>query len=181
MYYRIALIIFNFIERIMAEKTIIGIDPGKNGAIVILGPERPGKYWTTIQPFKIGKTDTQQSIIEFLEQHIVKNGKRHSSICYLEEPPAFIPSAIPSSSIAKLMINFGEISGVLGALRIPNLFVRPPKWQKAIIGMCKLKGMDRKKRLQEEAFRLYPSLKPTRRTCDAILIAEYGRRLENKS
>jgi len=57
--------------------------------------------------------------------------------------------------------------------------IRPQDWQ-AAIGMKKLKGEQVtawKNRLKEKAQELFPSLKITKATADAILIAEVCRRL----
>ena len=73
--------------------------------------------------------------------------------------------------------SYGWLLGVLDALRIPYEFVTPQKWQKA---MGCLTGGD-KNVSKAAAQRLWPSLKITHANADALLIAEYGRRLEERS
>ena len=53
-----------------------------------------------------------------------------------------------------------------------NELVAPKRWQ-AGLHLKGLKGSERKRALRDNAFRLYPDLKPTLKTADAILLCDY--------
>jgi hypothetical protein len=67
---------------------------------------------------------------------------------------------------------FGHLEMALTAAGIPFERVRPQVWQKALGCLTKGDKNVSKRRAQE----LFPQLKVTHATADALLIAEYGRR-----
>jgi hypothetical protein len=67
---------------------------------------------------------------------------------------------------------FGHLEMALTAAGIPFERVSPQKWQKAMGCLTKGDKNVSKKRAQE----LFPSIKCTHATSDALLIAEYGNR-----
>ena len=69
---------------------------------------------------------------------------------------------------------FGHIEMALTAAGIPFERVSPQKWQKAMGCLTKGDKNVSKRRAQE----LFPHLKVTHATADALLIAAYGRRNE---
>src|SRR5690606_26138113 len=72
---------------------------------------------------------------------------------------------------------YGYMRGLITAYHIPLHLVRPQTWQKGIPGLAGNEKPQRKRALKEHAGRLFPSLKGvTLKTCDALLIAEWGRR-----
>jgi Holliday junction resolvasome RuvABC endonuclease subunit len=139
--------------------TIIGIDPGKNGAIAWI---RDGKPCVEKMP------DTLQDLWELIRD-----------IPQSEQCKAYIEAVHSSPQMGvKSAFTFGQGFGrlemALTAAGIPFERVRPQAWQKAIGCMS---GGDKnvtKRRAQE----LFPSLTITHATADALLIAEYGRRLQ---
>jgi len=77
--------------------------------------------------------------------------------------------------------NYGFVRGVLVALEIPFEEVLPQKWQATF----SLKRTDKsesdtakKNRHKAKAQNLFPGARCTHSVSDAILIAEYGRRLK---
>ena len=83
------------------------------------------------------------------------------------------------SNLAKLMDNYGMWKGWLIALDIRWQIVTPVQWQKPL-GLTfpkKTPQTERKRKHKELAQHLFPGRKVTLATCDALLIAEYGRRL----
>lgn len=146
---------------------IIGIDPGLNGGICVFGCEcRNGSI---AAPFS-----SMADIGMLLDT--LREGKRFNEIhAYVEEPPVFFKGAGGGlASQAKLHRNFGEYLGILMGLGISFETVSPQKWQKGLPSLTKLAGKERKKALHNIAVQRFPYLKPTMKTCDAILIAEYG-------
>lgn len=97
--------------------------------------------------------------------------------CYLEQVVGFIPG-----SGAGAMFTFGEgfgfLKGCLMALKYEIVLVRPPKWQQALsLGSKSTYAKQWKNHLKESAQRLFPNCKVTLSTADALLLLEYGRRL----
>jgi Holliday junction resolvasome RuvABC endonuclease subunit len=144
-------------------RTVIGIDPGKNGAIAWIQdgkpcvekmPETLRDLWEVFTSI-LGGMDYPESVFAYLEQV-------HSS------PQMGVKSAFTFGQ------GMGHLEMALTAAGIPFARVRPQAWQKA---MGCLTGGDKnttKRRAQE----LFPSLQITHAVADALLIAEYGRRLE---
>jgi len=141
--------------------TIIGIDPGKNGSIAWITDGKPcvekmpdtlSDLWELIRDiscgFPCGKSSECRAYVESV----------HSS------PQMGVKSAFTFGN------GFGHLEMALTAAGIPFERVRPQAWQKAL--GC-LTGGDKnvsKRRAQE----LFPQLKITHATADALLIAHYG-------
>lgn len=149
-------------------KLIIGIDPGLNGGMCAMCDEiKIAIPFTTMAEMQFALTDT------------LVNTEPNEIKAYIEEPPAYFPGAGGGlASQAKLHRNLGQYEGLLMGMCIAFETVRPQKWQTGLPGVAKLKGKDRKKALHNLAIQRYPQLKPTLKTCDAILIAEYGLKQE---
>ncbi len=147
------------------EKKYIGIDPGKHGGIAVLDASG-----TVIEVAKM--PETPQDLLSFLSRH------KEGSVCTLERV-----GGMPGNG-GSAMFNFGKGYGhlqmALIALEIPTEDVTPNKWEKTYqLGSSgKFGKTEWKNRLKAKAQQLFPSLgkKITLATCDALLIAEYGRR-----
>lgn len=147
---------------------IFGIDPGLNGGTAVFGGEKDCAI-----PFST-MGDMEAFFIK-----IIKNESVSLAKAFIEEPPVFFPGAGGGlASQSKLHRNFGQYEGLLMGIGIPFETVTPQKWQKGLPGLAKLKGVERKRALRNLAMQRYPQLGPTLKTCDAILIAEYGKRME---
>lgn len=144
--------------------TIIGIDPGLSGGIAVLGAEKDCAL-----PFST-MSETEEFLIDLIKSESISLFK-----AFVEEPPVFFQGAGGGlASQAKLHRNLGQYEGLLMGVGIPFETISPKKWQKGLPGLAKLKGVERKRALKNLAVQRYPQLKPTLKTCDAILIAEYG-------
>jgi hypothetical protein len=150
-------------------KIIIGIDVGASGGIAILGD---GAVRTEDKLQESEIVDTLDSLCT------VANMEGWELVAYIEEVGGFIGKAQPGSAMFKFGRNFGFWLGVLASCRIKTVLVKPQVWQKGLSGLQGIKGTERKKALKEHACRLYPDLKVTLANCDALLIAEYGARVE---
>lgn len=136
----------------------IGIDPGKSGGIAWLSkqghahaikmPETEKDLWNTI--------------------NILADD---DCFCYIEKV-----WALPGVSV-KSAFNFGQNVGQLGmaltAAGIPSDPIRPQVWQQAL--GCMTKGD--KNVSKNRAQKLFPKIKITHAIADALLIAEYCRRV----
>jgi len=144
--------------------TIIGIDPGKSGGIAWL-PEG-----LTSRAIKMPETPRDVwDIINNLEKTCTHNG---SVFAYIEKVGPMPKQGI--SSTAKFMYGAGSLEMALIASGIPHDFVAPGVWQRNL--GCMTKGD--KNITKRKAQRLFPDMKVTHAIADALLIAEYGRRLQ---
>lgn len=146
-------------------KRYIGIDPGKNGGIAVMGAD--GEVLDVVK-----MPGTPQDLLDFLEQY------KDDSFCTLERV-----GGMPGNG-GSAMFNFGKGYGhlqmALLALHIPTEDVTPNKWEKTYqLGSSgKYTKTEWKNRLKAKAQQMFPHLgkKVTLATCDALLICEYGRR-----
>ena len=147
--------------------TIIGIDPGASGGIA----------WTHEDGIRAEKMpDTMQGVWELII-HIVNDSAmiyRHTEFkAYLEQvhssPQMGVKSAFTFGN------GFGHLEMALTAAGIPFERVRPQMWQKSMGCMTKGDKNVSKRKAQE----LFPHIKCTHATSDALLIAEFGRRKNN--
>ena len=147
-------------------KAWIGIDPGKGGAIAVVYEDGDAFAYN----FEDGIAHTIKDVWDLTQIHTVR--------AVIEAVHSF-PGQGVSSSFA-FGRAFGEAIGALDALEIPYRMVSPQAWQKTLPTMPKKKdgAAAHKRALQQEARRRYPSLKPTLKTADAILIADYARYLD---
>jgi len=154
-------------------KTILGIDPGKNGAIA---------WITDGKPCVEKMPDTLKDLWDIMQSIAHERGYDSANhiTAYLEQVTP-MPStgkgerrSMGATSAFAFGRGVGNLEMALTAAGIPFVRVTPRKWQGAM--QC-LTGGDKnisKRRAQE----LFPSLKITHAVADALLIAEYGRRLE---
>lgn len=104
-------------------------------------------------------------------------GEAGGETAYLEDLVKFTGKNMPSSSMAVYASNWGFLKGVLTAFDCRIVLVPPKKWQ-AALGLGTAKGMSKtqwKNKLKQRAEQLYPHIKVTLATADALLIAEAAR------
>lgn len=139
------------------SKIYLGVDPGKSGSIAFL-PEY-GDPWT------ISGDSTHRDILESIREA----GAIHLGILeYVSSSPQMgVKSAFTFGQ------SYGALEMLLSATGVPFERVTPKKWQLAM--GCRSGGDKNvtKRRAQE----LFPSLKVTHRIADALLLAEYARRM----
>ncbi len=135
---------------------IIGIDPGKSGAIAV---------WNEGIDKVIKCPSTPEKMAETVHSYHHKN-----VIAYIEKVWAFPTDA--RSAAFKFGVNYGEWLGILATLKINTILVTPKKWQKNF-NIPKLPKNERKKLLKKIASQ-YTDKKVTLYNADAILIAIYG-------
>ena len=153
----------------------IGIDPGANGAAFMQTIAGPRVYRM--------RAGDLRDLAGWIQMH-VGLGPDNRTIAVLEQQHAMPVERVNqktgktirqgSSSIFSLGQRYGEIIGILTALRVPYVVVSPAKWQNYFGIRGRGKGASR-----ELAGALYPSLRIGRTddgVSDAVLLAEYGRR-----
>ena len=150
----------------MNYDSFVGVDPGTNGAIVVLDDFDPGvpEIIYTDDPTK----DVVFRLVDVLGE---------LPIVLVEEVHSMPKQGVVSTwTFAR---NVGQIEGIFNALFIYPEYVRPRVWQE-YFGLLKKEGeskTDKKNRHKEVAQRLFPGVKVTHRNADALLIAEYCRRI----
>lgn len=149
--------------------TTVAIDPGLSGGIAVC---RNGVTECH------GMPETQGDFLALLRE--VKRAadiEGHSLRCVLEEVSGFAGKAQPGSAMFRFGEHFGFVKGVVQALEVRLVLVRPQIWQKGFglgtASACRSKS-EWKNKLKAEAQRRFPHLAVTLKTTDALLILEYA-------
>ena len=163
----------------------IGIDPGVNGGLAAIYPNgsvsfsrmppSDGAVWEWLAPFRVEGVDSV-ALIEKVQGHI---GRKRTNKEGKEEV------GHPGSAMFKFGQSYGALrmallaSGIGPAIR-RGWEVTPQEWQRGLEISPREAGLGRghwKKHLKRAAQRLFPRLKVTLKTADALLIAEWCRRV----
>ena len=154
------------------NKLIIGIDPGGNGGIAVLGLDG-----SVVSVAKM--PETPNDILEYLRKYGGTELFGTDAVCYMEKVGNGIPGQ-SSKATATFARHNGHLEMALLALGIKTNEVTPQKWMKYYqLGKSSdySKG-EWKNRLKSKAQQLFPKEKVTLAVSDALLIAEYGRIIE---
>ena len=149
-------------------KVFIGIDPGSNGAMAVIQQDDVYEF-----PFK----QISMTLISSMLEDYSDKRTCHALIELVH--------AMPGQGVTSMFNfghNFGMLEGLLIGAGIPYDRVTPQKWQKEF-GLYKLPDETKtakKNRHKELAQELFPTLKVTHATADALLIAEYARRTHER-
>jgi Holliday junction resolvasome RuvABC endonuclease subunit len=146
--------------------TTIGIDPGQSGGIAWI--DEKGRACVEKMPETLADLwELMQSITEGFVGFSASNNLFKAYIEQVHSSPQMgVKSAFTFGN------GYGHLEMALTAAGIPFERVRPQKWQQAMGCMTKGDKNVSKRRAQE----LYPQLKITHATADALLIATYGTR-----
>lgn len=155
--------------------TYIGIDPGLSGAIAIMGS---GLCSAMDVPLFNDGTKRYIDIIGFrnlLLEAAEKTGKPNCLVCLEKAQPMPRDGSMGSFRYGEV---YGILKGVIVSLEIPLLEVAPITWKTKMVGKGKGKDASRMAALQ-----LFPQLaerlklKKDHGRAEAVLLAEYGRRV----
>lgn len=182
----------------------IGIDPGASGGLVLLNPKGYPLEWAAMpsaerEKFQAGakkgkKKKASDEARAEAEAALWQLLRRWASEANAGDGKPAIKAAIErvraSQQMSKASIwtfaqGVGTLRAFLIAADIPFEEVAPQKWQKFIgvrdkTGARELKDVDiteKKNRHKEKAAKLFPMLNVTHKIADALLIAEYARRM----
>ena len=154
------------------QRAIIGIDPGLSGGIAVLS-----EMGQVIMVSKMPQTPAD--ILAYLEDVI--RLPVLSWVCYIEKVGTGMPGQ-SSKATATFARHCGHLDMALLALGIPTNTITPNMWEKSYqLGRsATVSKTEWKNRLKAKAQQLFPILgkKITLATCDALLLAEYGRKKE---
>jgi crossover junction endodeoxyribonuclease RuvC len=151
------------------KKTVwIGIDPGQGGALAALrGNESI--------PLLFDWPGDEMQAAEIVRDLVISYYVR---LCALEMVGSFSPAGRKQGGVSmfKFGTNFGIWRGILAALQIPFVMVRPQEWQKGVVPK-KAEGDD--KPSLAVARRMFPDaelhLKKHHGRADALLLAHYAK------
>lgn len=152
----------------------LGGDPGWSGCFVLV--DRSGKFIDQIRMdetlLDIGKKlrsyrkQISFAVIEQVQGGIFTKGPR----CNVCGKPKFQQGV---QSAFKFGDSFGFMRGMVTVCNIRHEYKRPADWQKAM--KCRTKGDKNVSKAAAQS--IFPDVKVIHRNADAMLIAEYARRL----
>lgn len=149
-------------------KFVVAIDPGVSGGVAI---SRFGKAECYPMP---GPGDLVELLRSVRDAAITEGC---GIVCALERVGGFVGKPQPGSAMFRFGENFGFVQGVVQALGIRLVLVRPQEWQKGFgLGTASACGSkpEWKNKLKAEAQRRFPQLTVTQKTADALLLLEYA-------
>ena len=155
---------FNF-----EKKLFVGIDPGMNGGICFIKPEMESDYVKAVRCPK-----TAHEMARVLEIGMA-NVNPEDVIIFIEHVWSFPGDGRVSAF--RFGYNYGLWKGICASHEIGIYNVAPRKWQGTFDIPDKAQGRQRKRWLKEHAESLYPNIKITFNTADAILISAYAKDL----
>jgi Holliday junction resolvasome RuvABC endonuclease subunit len=144
----------------------MGIDPGQSGGIALIRGTGKVLILETMP-------STERDIWLLL-----KSLEELPHKVYIEKVHAMPQQGV--SSTFKFGVGYGGLRMALTAAGIPFDEVTPQLWQKAlgVVKRAKTESKnDHKKKLLQKAQQLFPNVKITLKTADALLLAEYCRRV----
>jgi hypothetical protein len=136
----------------------IGIDPGVQGGIAVLGDE--GEIIAVAR-----MPDSHAGILQFFKLHAI--GARRAGLEYVRSSPQM--GVASSFTFGR---GYGALEMALTAANIPYYDIHPARWQRAL--GCLSKGD--KNATKRAAAARWPSQKITHANADCLLIAEWCRR-----
>ena len=141
----------------------IGVDPGKTGAIAFI--PSVGEPWT-VRFDKVTPHELVQSVEDALSED-------YDEVFAILEHVHSTPQMGVKSAFS-FGQSYGSLEMLLTAHRIPFERVRPQKWQKLMGCLTKGNKNVSKRRAQE----LFPNIKVVHANADALLLAEFCRRID---
>ncbi len=154
----------------MSDRMFIGIDPGMSGGLCCLDGER---IIISAMP------DTEKDIYLWFEEIKWSKDPTTKVFAVIEKVHSMPKQGV--SSTFKFGYIYGFLRCCLIASAIPFDDVTPQCWQKylGIPPRARTEGKSQHKtKLKQKAQQLFPDLRVTLKTCDALLLAEYCKRIK---
>lgn len=157
-------------------RIILAIDPGKSGGMA-WGEAEGGDVVAHTMP------DTGGGVLDTLRDIIAAaDGLPERVTAYVEQVGGYVRTegGQPGSAMFKFGCGYGFTLGALAGLGVSVELVTPQRWQKGMSTGTRggAPKADWKRKLKAQAERLYPSLRVTLSTADALLILAWARRQE---
>lgn len=152
-----------------AMRLWLGVDPGVNGGLAFI--DLYGRI--ELYPWK-DKVEYINLMSKFVER---AKAEKVPLVAIIEKVGGFVGRPQSGAMMFKFGHNAGFEEGVLCALEIPFEIVSPVRWEKDMRCEKGANQAEHKRLMKEQAARLFPKAKGmTLKTCDAALLAEWGRR-----
>jgi len=152
----------------------VGIDPGASGGLAAI---------SNFDSQVLSMPESERDIWNwFYQDRYFWQSRDVEIFAVVEQVGGYVPregSGQPGSAMFKFGCSYGGLRMALTAAQIPFEAVIPRTWQKALGIASKGKQESRtqfKGRLKAKAQQLFPNVKITLATADALLLAEYCRR-----
>jgi hypothetical protein len=147
-------------------KHVIGVDPGKHGAVAVLDPES----MAIVSLHKMPETDRE--VVELVREKMNK-----ASHLFIEQIPKFAGENRSAAFMAVLYGNYKLVCGAAlmhGGSELVELSLL--KWMNVTVEQSQRsrERSARKRQLLETAKTIWPETRLTLQTCDAPLIARAG-------
>lgn len=164
----------------MTPRVILAIDPGRAGGVAVyLPPEAVAPDAGGVLAYPM--PDTPGGVLEAVRDAVTAAGGPEHVTAYIERVSGYAGGpGQPGSAMFRFGEGYGFIQGVVMTLGMRLELVTPQKWQKALGLGHREKTQSKcewKNKLKAEAERLYPGVKVTLATADALLLLEYARRM----
>lgn len=150
------------------NKVFIGVDPGMNGGIALIKPEMDTDF---IKVHRCPKTVNEMAGL-FDACVGMANGS-DNVVLFVEHVWTFPGDGRVGAF--RFGYNYGLWKGIAGANEIEIYNIPPKRWQGSFDIPEKTYGRERKKWLKDHAEALFPNIKITFNTADAVLIANYAK------
>jgi hypothetical protein len=140
----------------------LGVDPGGSGGFALVFPNAPAEAW------KMPETDAEIWALVSELRH-----RARGAVIELVGPGKEGGRA----SMFKFGGSYFGLRMALTAAGIPFTLATPQKWKRAVDGFLiapKATPTEKKRRAREVAGRMFPHLKVTNATADALLIAQFA-------
>ena len=155
----------------------MGIDPGKGGGVAWQVVGGNGAVAEPMPPTVVGIRELFRDIVS---SATTLSGEVGGALVAMEKVGGYIAG---NKQPGSAMFNFGHNAGVLemacACYDLPTELIAPQRWQK-MLGLGTRGSRSRaawKRKLKARAEQLYPSVKVTLKTADALLLLEVARRL----
>ena len=152
-------------------KMFLAIDPGKSGAIASYATsyEPPAEPRWTAEKLATSPQELAEQLRGYAD---ASDHLEVPRIAILEDVSGYVGKPQPGSRMFQFGRSYGAIEGVLCSLKYQIIRVRPAAWQKTL-SLLSYPGEAKpshKRRMRLKALDLFPHLKPTLDTCDALLL-----------
>lgn len=142
---------------------LIAVDPGKKGGVA----------YGSDSPKAVNMPETPEGLAKLFCVILEGGPPDEEVVLVLEQVGGYVGGAgQPGSAMFTFGKYYGMVLGVAAALGLRTTLVVPQVWQKKldIGGRGLLSKPQWKNKLKEKAAELFPTLKPTLQTADALLI-----------
>lgn len=147
----------------MGELIKVGVDCGMSGGIA---------WRESGEAFAVAMPKSRDALVSLIGDIC----HERKVVAWVEDVPMFCGKNLPASRLGKLFHNQGLVEGMLAALGATVYLVRPQDWQKQM-GCGTSRGLTKtewKNNLKAKAVKMFPELRVTLKTADALLLLALG-------